>query len=314
MDLQNMVKSVHRKGENVVLVEFDKGIIVEYAKTPSGTMYKPLTGNDDTLWGSSRVKDNESLREHYPAEKNSEYRTIFKSFRVAQEEFLPHSYQTKLKENIENSSGQIVDSLELEQHVGRNWGQIGWGLSWLPLAPLSLITIPLVGLFAYAARNRKSNEGDLGVALLGVAPLMLPYEGIRELTNPSTLHMSIGKEDCVIDHNEGRMPAIVSYGRLDHCRQIDIIFPTGDSIYIGTRHDENEPFSRFCYADHERTRESRKEEYATATQFLQLERNGTAQMNSLLEERAAFPEVQKKFVAGLNRENQEALLKSIGFI
>ncbi len=291
-----MIKEVHRYDEDVVIAEFKNGIGVMYGKKQDEVLYAPLRQESGFI-------DFDVLN---IVTKEPEYSSLPAGFDDAVDDFAQKSYQAQLKQKIPDQFGKVVEELELVPHAPRDWKHIGTSLAAGLLTPIMLITVPL--LCAYAAANRdesedKSGDGALGMTALTFAPVIMPAMAIKELKNPTTKYFQMKKADTVVMKNKGSLPAIdYIQGDLNRFYSMGVCFSSGDNGTITV------------YDHHVTDNYGRKNYYAKATQFLNISPEINNEMNRLLEERAAFPKVLKDFTAELNRENQEALLKSIGFI
>ena len=312
MNLQEMLKEVHRYDENVIIAEFKNGMGVMYEKTPKGILYAtvPEVVNDryhptreTCRWDARLVQTGEQLLEDRLIYGSSE------NFLKITNHFKEKSYKNKLEQKIQEQFGKIVDELEVTkffEQEERDWGRIGLYLSAALLAPAMAITLPLLGAYMIATRNEYQGSGGIGVALMAVAPIVFPAMAIKEIVSPATVEYNcIGK--MTVGEKKDSLPAVDLEDNPYKFRHMKIYFSTGDAGYVPNIFTENYEVDDFH-------REQNEEKYKRATQFLNISPEVNNEMNRLLEERAAFPKVLKDFTAQLNKENQEALLKSIGFL
>jgi len=312
MNLQEMLKEVHRYDENVVIAEFNNGIGVMYEKTQKGILYAtvPEVVNDryhptreTCRWDAKLVQTGEQLLEDRLIYGSSE------NFLKITDHFKEKSYRNKLEQKIQDQFGKIVDELEIttfSEQEERDWGRIGLYLSAALLAPVMAITIPLLGAYMIATRNEYQGSGGIGVALMAVAPIVFPAMAIKEIVRPQVNNYSrIGK--MTSGDKKNFLPALDTEDDPYKFQFMRIYFSTGDAGYVPNIFTEHYEVDNFHL-------EQNKEKYKLATTFLNISSEVNEEMNHLLEERAAFPKVLKDFTAQLNKENQEALLKSIGFM
>lgn len=317
MNLQDMLKEVHRYDENAVIAEFTNGAGVAYERTPNGTLYAAVPEvfddryhckRETSRWDAQLVQTGEKLW------KDGLICGFSERFHEIAYDFREKSYKHQLEQKIQEQFGEIVEELEIStfsDQEERDWKQIGLYLSAALLAPALAITVPLLGAYMIATRNEYQGSGGIGVVMLGLAPIVFPVMAIAKMINPGTLQYNcIGNEKIITPENKTSLPALKFHYRKSEpskFRSASIYFPNGD---IGSPTG----FVTLHHIEDQISQKINKEEYAQARYFLNLNPNINNEMNRLLEEHAAFPKVLKKFTSRLNKENQEALLKSIGFM
>jgi|SRR3989344_953837 len=302
MNLPEMLKEVHRYDENMIIAEFKNGVGVVYQKISDGVVYSAIRSEVIDGLDLDSVQRLDGQKDDYLSGN------FYHSSEVenAVKDFSKKSYQIGLENKIQDQFGEVVGELELIPHTKRDWGYIGTSLTAGLLAPTMLLTVPLLCAYAAATKGRSGNEGDMGIIALAFAPVIMPAIGIKELTNPSPKYFRMKKTDAVVTENKGNLPA-VNYiqGDLNQFYSMGVCFPSGDKGTITL--DDHYVMDNYY-------RDNAAEDYVKATKFLNTSPAVNDEMNRLLEERAAFPNVLKDFTAQLNKENQEALLKSIGFL
>ncbi len=314
MNLQDMVKSVEQLNRNAVLVEFDNNVSRVYERQKEGVVaedvsaelgpkreYGMISGLFDrgcAIFLSGEYADHLSRQ------------TKNKIMSLAEED---RFYSQQLDKNIDSTFKEVVNGLALETKTARDWKSIGTGLGIGILTPV----LTPVGILASMFFAGPQNGTGPNLAILSLAPPVMGYNAVRELVKPQSEYLTLKNKIMITDENDDLYPAIAFNGRVGKFSNMGLLFATGDIGCISPAYkaeEGEEQITAYIRPTHSVMRNYEQGQYAKAKTFLKLDADSNKRMNSLLEERAAFPEVQKKFVAGLNRENQEALLKSIGFI
>lgn len=314
MNLRDMLKEGHRYDENVVIAEFKNGVNIIYENNPEGIIYAPIPPRnvksielEDIKGIDGEAKDRDLIFHSWT------------NFYDAYRNFWEKSYENKLEHKIQDQFGKVVEELEIATYTGRDWKGIGCGLSAGLLAPLGLVTIPVALIMSAVSKERL----PVGVGALAAAPVIAPIGAISELIKPSTQYARVGKENAIVAQNINSLPAVYFCDisgwkslRPQKFNHMQVCFSSGDEGSVYPKYLGKSGFGWLASSirSDERRREEIKNNYQRATQFLNIGLDVNNEMNSLLEERAAFPKVWKEFTAQLHKENQEALLKSIGFM
>lgn len=317
MNLQDMLKEVHRYDENVVIAEFKNGAGVAYERSPKGILYATVPEVFDDRYHHKRETsrwDGKLFDGKKLLDSKDQFYGFSEHFPQIVRDFSEKSYKHQLEQKIQEQFGEIVEDLDINtfsDQEERDWKQIGLYLSAALLAPALAVTIPLLGAYMIATRNEYQGSGGIGVVMLGLAPIVFPAMAIAKMINPGTLQYNcIGNKNMITRENTNSLPALDFYypkAEPQKFRSASIYFPNGD---IGSPTG----FVKLNHIEDHTSQKINKEKYAKARYFLNLNPDVSNEMNRLLEEHTAFPKVLKEFTSQLNKENQEALLKSIGFM
>ncbi len=315
MNLQNMVKNVERLNDDAVLVEFNNNVARVYEQSEEGIIAGDVSAELE------RKREYGAMSQLFNGRcprlvSNGKFECYFsrqtsdKVMSLAEEDWF---YSQQVDKEIDNTFQEVVKELALEKRISRDWKEIGAGLG---IGILSPVVTPL-GLLASMVIAGPQNGTGPNLAMLALAPPVMGYQAVRELVKPRTEYLAMGHKEMITDENSDSYPAISFNGRAGKFSNMGLRFATGDIGCISptykTERREDE-ITAYIRPTHSVMRNYDQERYRNETLFLKLESDIHRRMNYLLEDRAVFPEVQEKFVAGLNRENQEALLMSIGFM
>ncbi len=307
MNLQEMVSQVHRLSDNGVVVEFDNHVSVVYEKDGSSNpQVLSAELNAHLSLKQERLLSGDVMDDERCSFSDELYKSVF-------EANVKYNY---FQRETGSRFGALVEELGITQYTQRDWGKIGRGFATLPLAPMALITVPLaLGFLALSRNGRQSNSGELGFALIAAAPILFPAMGIGELIKPTTAHLKTENRDALTPAGESYQqgehthPEMEIQGTLDKCHSIGIYFPTGVTGDVVAR-EGSAPYTSVSLVGR-----GRYYGYRLGPRYVINDQSEACQrINSLFKEYAAFPEIRKDFLAKLNQENQEAMLKSIGFI
>ncbi len=317
MDLRDMVRVVERLNDNAVLVSFKNNVARVYEHSEEGTKADDISAN---LSRSTEFVSASNLFDRgYPTlihdGKSESYfsrETKKRLFSLAKQNYF---YPQKLEVNIDATFQEIAEGLNIGKKKARDWKSIGSGLGIGVLTPVVTPFGLLVSMFVSGQHNGTGPN----FAMLSLAPPIMGYNAIRELTQPQTEYLSLGDVDAITNEpTDERYPTVSFNGKPGKFHSLGLRFATGDVGSISPpydpKHEGKEGVMAYLRLSNPVMRSYDQKRYAEETPYLALDKSLNAKMNSLLEERAAFPELQEKFVAGLNRENQEALLRNIGFM
>ncbi len=316
MNLQDMVKNVERLNDDAVLVTFQNNVARVYERSQEGIIAGDVSAELERKreYGiMSQLFDG-----RYPTLINSgEYVGYFSrqtSDKVMSLAKKDQFYSQQVDKEIDNTFQEVVKELALEKRTARDWECIGTGLG---MGILSPVVTPLGLLVSMLIAGPQNGTGP-NLAILALAPPAMGYQAVRELVKPQSEYLAMGNKEMITDKNSDSYPAVSFNGRAGKFSNMGLRFATGDIGCISPAYrieeGEGEQITAYIRPTSSVMRNYDQERYRNETSFLKLDGDMNRQMNSLLEERAAFPGVQDKFVAGLNRENQGALLKSIGFM
>lgn len=313
MNLQDMVKCVERLSDDAVMVEFDNKVVRVYERQEEGIVADNVGADFGRMreCGMSELFDG-----RYSTLLNGEFGGYFsrqtkdKMISLAEKD---RFYSQQVDKEIDGTFQEIVKELTLEKRTSRDWKGIGTGLGIGILTPV----LTPVGILASMLIEGPRNGTGPNLAMLALAPPVMGYQAMRELVKPQSEYLTLGNKEMITEENGDLNPAVSFNGRAGKFSNMGLLFATGDIGCISPAYkaeEGEEQITAYIRPTHSVMRNYEQGRYSAATSFLKLDSDINRKMNSLLEERAAFPGIQEKFIAGLNRENQEALLMSIGFI
>lgn len=315
MRLQEMVNDVKRLNDTAVLVTFDNNVTRVYEQKREGIVADAVAANANHVrggrylsWGFSSSYPRLIRDEGYAGYFSDEVVDAVGS--LAKQD---HFYSQKVDKKIDETFEEVIKSLDLNLRTARDWKGIGSGLSIGLLTPI----VTPVGLVASMFVSGQKNGTGPNLAMLALAPPAMGYQAVRELVSPRSQYLALGDQKVVTADREESMPAVSFNGKPGKFSSMGLRFATGDVGCISPAYHPEEGESAvtaYILPTNVVMKNWERGQYAVAGQFLRLDDGLNGNMNRFLEERTRFAEVQEQFVASLNYENQEALLKSIGFL
>ena len=284
MKLQEMVKEVRRLHTDAVVVTFNNNVARVYERREEGIIADDVSPDlgfhREPAWNQWQLFDggyptlihDQDFVGYFSRETNGRVQEL------AEQNYFPSQ---QLNQATAETFTEVVRSLDLQLRTGRDWKFIGSGLG---LGVLSPVLTPL-GLLASMVVGGQRNGTGPNLAMMSLAPPVMGYQAVRELIQPRSQYLELGKKDLLTNENSDSYPAFFVNGSPRRFTSMGLLFPTGDigNVFPAYKPEEGEDLIMASMRPTGHAlRNYEQRQYQQAKQFLKLESNLNEKMNSLL--------------------------------
>ena len=321
MELEQMVTEVKKVGENRIIVEFNNGCAVAYEKMPirkQKVIDKNKTGTNSCRIVYGSPSPTQQYVNCFDIEHQMSADFTSEMYKLVEKPTNAERKVAELEAAMKNYYSEMVKPLDIQPHKYRLWKEYACMARDVLIAPF---------YNAYHAmqvfRNklfRRPGDNDIIESLLDlliIVPLgiYLIAGCVKDIVSPANIAYKIRNKKLFTKGMTGDAAVLFPY-ELSHeseasperFRTLQLLFSDGLTA--------NESGAYYCPDDNAHTfmRAVNKLDYTTAKWFVPVNTNIKEQLSSLIKQRDVIEKNWQNFTKQLNKENQTALLKSIGFI